>query len=240
MLIPSADVGVTPYLESCIKDAITPAIYTMAAQGGYLHPSGAPEYHEFGDGYTLEQHFFLENNILPYVVDGSTRQLRPLNDIASILATVIQVNATPCYDLSPFKKQGYTITVGPAIANVTVTIAKENVRVNVKKQIVVSKPGSETRIDEVSVELPLRLGMLYGIASDLTLDMSRNKVYNVATQCERFTSLDRKINIYKTPNLYYKDYAIRIIDAQPLSLGLAPLRFQFAIKNVEVTGQCVG
>lgn len=237
-LAPSTDPS--SFISTCLADVTEDAVYLIAKSGGYISPAGAPEYGDAGDGKTNKEHFFFDDAMLPYVLDKDAVTLRPIPAMENVLARYIQKNSANCYDLSSFKEQGWQSVVDEKLPSVRVTIAPTEVTVESSKVVRLTKEGQEISVDKSIASVPMRLGLLHGLAGDLLNDMRAKASYTLSANCAKFSLGDELINIYKTVNQFYKEYAVRIVDADPLARGKRPLAFQFAIKNVQVEGQCVG
>ncbi|MFQ5620440.1 MAG: hypothetical protein ACE5FT_01195 [Candidatus Nanoarchaeia archaeon] len=227
------------FIESCIGDVAERGLYKAASQGGYLHPSGAPEYEEPGDGFSHKEHYFFEDSILPYSIDGDKLFLRRTEDTENVVSKFIQQESENCYDLSAFEEQGYTFERSEILPKVQLDIGPTSTTVKAERPVKLLREGEEIKLDAVTVTLPLRYGLLHDIAKQFAEKTVPGEKYILSNHCKEFTP-DKWINIYKTPNKFKMDYAVSIVDASTISKGKAPLKFNFAIKNIEVIGQCVG
>ena len=81
---------------------------------------------------------------------------------------------------------------------------------------------------------------MYDISEKLLNDIVDNEPYTLTGNCNLYASPDNMVNIYVESNPITYEYAVRLIDAQPLEKRDLPLKFQYAIKNVEFYGECVG
>lgn len=227
--------GPQSFLASCIDQEVKDAAITIAKNGGYLHPDGYPQYGEPGDGDNFKARYFIDDAQLPYLFDGTNTYLRSLDRLSRYMANYVALNVEQCYSLEPYANEGWTIDIDPDTPLVTLEIGNEVILANVEKSVKMQRGDEEIIFNEVPVKVPNRLGKLHGIASQI-LNNLQGERYVLSQHCDL---ADDKINIYKSENKYKKDYAVRIVDSTFMPLQ-DPLKFQFAIKNIIVEGQCVG
>lgn len=254
---------ISDYISSCLSQTATQGIYKLAGQGGYVNPKGDLTYGEPGDG--LPAHYFFESHTLPYVLDGNKTSMRRLSHISPLLSRYIAVELPKCLNFTAFDAQGYTASV-PEIdwqaidfdfARAQVPYSSEPIRFAVIPRgetgdvaIVANYPilfANEKQsfvLSEFTTTVPLRLALLEKIAqklvNEIALAHSNNTGYNLFMHCEEYASPDKQVNIYSTWNPHAHDYAVSIVDASPLLRRMAPLRYQFAVRNVNFGGLCVG
>ena len=249
------------YISSCLAQTGTEGIYKIAAQGGYVNPKGDTAYGETGDGLPVQ--YYLGQHQLPYVLDGNKTSMRSLSYVDTALSRYLAVELPHCLNFSFFQGQGYTVSV-PTInweaidfdfSKATVPYSPEGVRFSVvsrdsdvvivaKYPVLFAKKDSSFVLSDFSTTVPLRLSLLEHTAEKLVEQISNaysnRTAYDLFLHCAEYASSDKQVNIYATPNLYSADYAVMLIDAAPTSQGLAPLRYQFAVRNVLFGGLCVG
>ena len=251
---------VTDYVSSCLRITARDGIYLLASQGGYINPLGDPKYGDQGDYQRL--HYALEEGPIPYVVDGKQTRLRPLEDMTQALSRYVAVELKNCMNFSAFEEQGWTIqqpdidwqSIGFNFNKATIPYSAETVQVATTARldagdVVVratyplhfNRDGQSFTVSQFSTTLPYRLALLQKIAASLTANIARNeKGYRLQEDCSKYAASDRLLNIYTTIAPYALDHAVRIVDAQPVKPGDVPLRFQFAVKNVNLAGECIG
>jgi len=250
---------VEQYMISCLERVTENAAYAIALHGGYLNALGSREWGEPGDGVNPKSHFFLGDFALPAVVDGMSKTLRTLSDMERLMEKYIIVELHKCAELSYFSEQ-FTIqqpsidwqaidfdftqaTVAYSVFRVSssVKIAPESITSTVSYPLLLTRDSNRFELNTFTVQIPLRLGLLHKIANDVTEEIKNDESYLIASKCDDYAAHDGLVNIYLISNPTRKHDAVRIVDAQPTINKFAqPLAFQFAVKNVEVTGECVG
>ncbi len=249
-IITSQPLSINPiklYIEACIENTAKNGIFLVSVNGGYISPSGIAKYNEPGDWALIEDdYYYFENANLPYLINKNIIKIRSKNEIEKILSNYITVELDSCLtNFSPFKNQGFIfeypqLNLTSNKSNVSVLIEKDSVSIKLYWPIVIKKEDYQTKIDTFQGSIDLRIGMLYSIAQQLIADISRYQPFDISEHCKEYLPEDNLINIYLESNPYTYEYVIRIVDAQPLLKGSMPLKFQFAVKNKEVYGECVG
>jgi len=227
------------YIKSCLFSVTEKAINKVSLQGGYLNPRGDSIYDEPGDGAFRHVYYFLNNNILPYVLDKNQITLRSKEEIEKIISNYINVEIKNCLDFSTFKKEGIEIEQTGELT--TAVIISDNLVSSALSIPLLVKQGEKlTKIKTIKTDVPLRLGQLYKLASIILQDTKNKQEFNLNNECNRYLSNVNGINIYLESNKLTYEYAIRIVDSTPLDIGKMPLIWQMAIKNVNVKGECIG
>jgi hypothetical protein len=247
------------YISTCLHDVAQRAVRAIALNGGYLSVVGAKHWGEPGDGLQKKAHYIFAERPLAYLFNGETITLRDKGTIEKMMAQYIIVEFEKCVDFSVFENQDFTVqkpdipwqainfdfrraVVPYSRKNVAsaVKINDKNVVATIEYPFTLTRDGSVSTYDRFSSTVDLRLGIIYTIAENLLENIEQHEPYDISEDCEDYKTDDQLVNIYFTPNAYQKNYALSIVDAQPLEKAGAPLRFQFAVKNTEVTGECVG
>lgn len=252
--------SIEAYVTTCLKDVGRKGIYLIALHSGYLDPSGEQKYGEPGDGFPTVSHYFANQIALSYVINGQTTSLRTKQSLEYVLQNYVVVELEQCLNFTFYEDAGITVEspsidwdeinfdfskaiVGysSATVNSSVSINPSNVLVEVSYPLRFAKGDIVLRLEDFVVLLPVRLGMLHSISEKLVNNIVRQQPYSISADCEQYNSPDELVNVYFVPNAYARSYAIRVVDAKPLvDSGELPLRFQFALKNVQVNGECVG
>ena len=103
--------SIKSFVAACLAPIATKAIYLVAAQSGYVHPSGSPEHGEPGDGKPAKFHYFLgPATILSYAIIGNENRLRSLSQIEDVLAKYTIVELGKCLNFTEYVKQGFEIS----------------------------------------------------------------------------------------------------------------------------------
>ncbi|MBI4145868.1 hypothetical protein HY489_00865 [Candidatus Woesearchaeota archaeon] len=247
------------YIESCITSVGIEGVYLLAQQGGYLNPKGDDKYADFGDG--LQRHYYTDVGVVPYVGNKNDTALQTIEQMDTLLERYILVNLPSCLDFT--QAQGLRVTqpeIDWQAENFTPTKvdhAPERVMVQARIRpdthdillqayypiLFESKESSFLLADFTSI-LPLRLSLLHKIANRLTAQIAINDLtgltYKIEEHCKEYAPADKMINLYADTSAFAEESLIGIVDAQPVSKGLAPLRFQFAVRNANVQGVCIG
>ncbi len=258
--IPFKRQSIENFITTCLGEVGSKGINLIAMHGGYLNPSGEDNYGEPGDGKSYHEHYFNGHIELPYIIDGSEENLRDKNTLEEILAKYVIVELDKCADFSEFERQGFKIQkpdipwqsinfdFSQAIVSYSstkvsskVTIGPKDVKIDASYPLLLKLGGDELRLESFSFNVPLRLGTLYSITQELVENIKSNpNFYNLGGDCNEYQTSDGLINVYLAQNdLSLQSYAIRLVDAQPTPAKL-PLTFQFALKNVIVSGECTG
>jgi len=259
-ILAEQQLGIQGFIQSCIRDAARRGIYTAALHGGYLYPSGLAEYGEPGDNRPSYAHYYLESISLPYLIDSKSAKIRSLDVIKTLVEHYVLVELDKCANFSAFKQGGFKVfqpdidwqeiefDYAKAIVNYSdknvnseVIFGKQDTTVLVSYPVVLQSGDQRIEVSDFMVKLPLRFRTLHSIAKELLSAITKEQPYNIKDDCSRYRTADNLVNLYFVPNAFQKSYAIRIIDALPAAhYGDLPLRFQFAMKNVEVSGECAG
>ncbi len=249
------------YVEDCIAETTTSGVYIIAAQGGYVAPKGSELHGDAGDD--LPMHYYVDEGVVPFVLYENDSTLRPLQDVRLALERYVAAELPKCLDFSEAQSWGYTVKQ-PQInwsaidfdfskAAVDYSTEKVGVTADLRPEgdllVQVNWPllfsGDESfSLSKFQVTLPLRLALLHKIASRLTDQIGRadvaNLQYNVGDHCEEYAPYDKSVNIYVLGNRFVEEALIVVVDGKPTSIGLAPLRFNIAVRNVKVDGVCLG
>lgn len=246
------------FVMDCFERSASKGIYLLAKQGGYINPRGDFDYGERGD--LLSEAYFTEDAIVPYVVHGDSSNLLPFSELTDRLERFIAVDVQGCASVNSsdyvFKSpnidwKGIDFDWSRASVdysdikvkvNVISRSSSEDIVVDAKFPVRVERKDIVDSYDDFSAVADLRLEKLHSIADTLTylIASEPGDFFNLSQNCGRLSSQDKLINIYASENPYRKSQLITITDAKPARLGLSPLRFQIAVRNKVVVGECRG
>ncbi len=249
-----------PVVSYCFEKLGREAVYTLAKQSGYVNPKGDYRYGEPGD--YLSSHYYSDDAVVPYAVNIGESNMRSFDDILKFLERYVAVHADECMNFSSAEQAG-VIVHKPSIDWVGIDFDWNKAVVNYSSEKVSFKFTPRTEADDlilsatypvklesrefskessdVQVIVPLRLQKLHSFASILASEIAKESdKFNITTQCSILSAADKSINIYASTNTYRKSHLVTIVDSKPVEMGLAPLRFQFAVRNIAVFGRCVG
>jgi len=254
---PPSEEGLTDYVTTCLQQTAELATYLTASQGGYLNPRGETKYGEPGDGYPDKQHYFLEVWALPYVLDKNKIALRNTNEMEKMMANYILVEMPQCLNFTEWEKKGYVIiqpninyeTIGFDFSKTTVDYSEKTVKAEViirdadivlslTYPLQLSRGKGSIKVEDYATTIPLRFGTLQKTAKKLLENIARANEYKINEHCSEYASPDKMVNIYFTDNSLAQEYPIKIVDVS--IQNKPPLKYQFAIKNQKVSGECVG
>jgi len=222
---------VKAYAETCIKMLAEEALFEkIGMQGGYIDVSAPAALYQ--------------SNEVPYYTDGAATEIPALDDISKRISDYVNAEFRNCFGRHPFREIGYTITPLSAIKT-DVSINEEDVSVAVNYSLSVNKDNTETILESYGIILPIRLGFLYesavgsGMNSGLLrrimdAQASSNTYIISSSDCpDSLTNIylkdsddgNGKIIQFADFSTYYEHYFNSYI-------------FQFAVKNVQVSGGC--
>lgn len=250
---------INDFVTDCLEIVAGQGVRILALQGGYLNPKGDAKYNEPGDGVYLNTHFYFNNNALPFLYLEKQSRLRSLEIIKKKLANYIIVELQNCLNFNSFKeqnyvvknpvvdgvgdleeKQGVSVPYSPVKAKAVVDFSEDGVVVRLEYPLIFERGETIIASHGFSVFVPLRFKLLYAIADKL-LRQQLDASFELNKHCAEFASLDKLVNIYVLTNLYDYDSVIQIIDAKPAVAGSElPFKFQFAVRNAKIEGECVG
>lgn len=242
-------------VESCLAKSGRQAVYTSAKQGGYLNPKGDYRYNEPGDMQPI--HYYTEDSVVPYVVDGNKVSMRSFNDSLNLLSNYVAVEVNDCIqftnnikvykpniDWQEISFDWDNALVDYSNMNVKIeflpTIDKEHLILDAVYPVKVESKDYFKEVSTFAIDFPLRYEMLYNISEKLAHMIAQSDTFDISEHCQEISSHDQKVNVYVSENLHRQAYVVAVVDSSPVEQGLSPLRFQFAVRNVEVVGGCFG
>lgn len=254
---------ITDYVNSCIKKVAQEGVYKLAAQGGYFNPKGATQYGDEGD--FLPVHYYFGPAVVPYAVNGTLVNFTPLSAITTKLSRYIAQELPSCLDFSTFEQRGYfveqpnvdweSLNFSFSSYSLNYTTAKpsftalprletNDIAIAVTYPMRFASQEASFNLNEFFVALPIRLALLHKVANQVAIKTAQESRFNrpflIAQACQDLAATDGKINIYTVPSPFTKEVFVQVIDSAPIAQGLAPLKYQFAIRNAVALGECAG
>lgn len=231
--------NVQTYLESCVAGLGEQVVYTMAFNSGYYSFAGESVYGERGyRGNRLTDYYYIEEYQFPYVLQNTDFRMRPLSDIEEIIGNYVSVEFDGCRDLSVF--EDLDIDLADEIKDLSVTVALEEVIIEFENPTIIKKGDVVREVNQYVARVDLRFGLLYQNTLRLLQELKDTQSVSLFDHCDLYTPADGLINIYVEADNYDPSYFVRFVDIKPLQSGKSPLKFQYAIRDVELYGECVG
>ncbi|MBI2565042.1 hypothetical protein HYV79_03585 [Candidatus Woesearchaeota archaeon] len=247
------------YLQSCLKETAEQAIYLIGSGGGYINPLGSYKHGEPGDGIPAEAHMFIETGMLPYVLTSTNIILRSKEELENTISKYVVAELNNCLNTTRFEQQGF-IVKKPNIdfesinfdfskaliphsskpVTVNAIIRDNDVFIKAIYPLLIERSGQRILVEEAFTTIPVRLGLVYNKVKQLLENALPVQIYDVSSNCAKYSSEDKLLNIYVYGDKLLKRYGMRFVDAQPLERGQMPFAFQFAVKNKNIGGWCVG
>ena len=252
---------VKAYAETCLKMASEDALFSrIGLHGGYINPGGAPEYGEGGVANPSPTSFL--GNKVPYYLEGVdtggiTAYYTFLPDLAVIkkkLENYIAVEFEKCFNASDFEDIGMNVTkpvidypeigfdFSKTTVNVDVSLNEEDVSVHLTYPLIVKAYGTEAEYESFRVVLPIRMKILYDSAAELVENIKNAQpyAYDISQYCGNYDK-NGLTNIYLKLNDSGAKEIIQFVDFSTYEQNyFNSYIFQFAVKNVNATGSCVG
>lgn len=231
------------HTETCLEKVSEEGVWLVGVHGGYIDPDGNPFYGEGGN--VISSSTTYQGDKVPYYLDGNSYTYPPLNQIEEKLSKYIIVEFEKCLNLTVFENMGFEITqpnvnykttgyYDSDLVDSKVSINKEDVIVQIRYPLIIRKKGTVTELSDFRVSLPVRLKTIYNSVTDL-ISMINSQPYDITPDCGMYDT-------NSLTNIYFKnDEIIQFMDFETYEHKyLKTYRFQFAIKNVDFSGECVG
>lgn len=196
------------YIQACVHDVATPAVYLLANNGGYIYTYNKTLNTEYAQiAYHLEfdrevspNKEFMENELSKFVK----------NSVILCLTQNQNLNA-------------YSLNFGKL--NVLSTINNENVLLKINFPVNVQKRDSKISTEDFAELVPIRLGHLINIKDDILNEIKNNTEIDL----NYLSQFDSEINVlpYDKSNIIYS-----IFDNKS-SIQESPFYFNFAIMIFE-------
>ena len=254
-LDPSDSEIVAVYAESCIKRIGQEALFNrIGLHGGYIDPDGNPEYGEEG---AAESTSYLGNKV-PYYLERTDSRYVTLypsgQKISKKLANYMIVEFEKCLKPDAFEQLGIKI-IKPNVnyqsigfdfsrteVKVDISMNKEDVTINLHYPLLIKKGKNEAKLSSFSATLPIRLKALYDSSEELVnkiMSMPNGEYTITPSDCNSFDK-NGLTNVY----IKTSDDGAKIVQFVDFSTYMGhyfnSYIFQFAVKNVDVNGGCVG
>lgn len=252
---------VKAYAENCLKKAGEEALFRVGEHGGYINPNGDGRYGEPGVPASYPTTLFLGEN-LPYYIGMSTiseaksyKKYAPdLSEISKKLANYIAVEFEKCFNASVFESISISITK-PVVdyqavdfdfsrtdAKIDVSLNENDVSIILIYPLIVKEAGTETKLDAFRVTLPTRLKALYESAALLVekIKNSQPNEYSIKSDCGAYDK-NGLTNVYLKNSDNAANEVIQFVDFSTYKEKyFKSYMFEFAVKDVNVSGNCVG
>ncbi len=251
------------YAETCVQSISKEALFKkIGLQGGYIDPNGNANYGEDGVPPDEPVPTSFDGAVVPYYIEGIeflgvtqyNAYLPDLDSISKKLANYIAVEFENCFDANLFAGIGINITkplvnyadvdfdFSKTPVNVAVSINEEDVTVRFNYPLTIKQYGTETKLESFSATLPIRLKALYGSA-DLLAGRIKDKQpgqYDITSDCADYDT-NGLTNVYLKNSANGPNEIVQFVDHSTFYEDyLNAYFFQFAVKNVNVNGGCVG
>lgn len=238
---------VKTYVEVCLKIVSEDALFNrIGLYGGYIDPNGDVEYGEAPSNPDPTSYL---GNAVPYYLDGTDTYTPDLNDIKKRMSNYIAVEFEKCFETGVFKDIGISI-IKPDVdyqaisfdfsktdVNVDVSLNEEDVSISFTYPLTIKKGAAESKLDSFGVVLPIRLKAIYESAKTLVQNTKNDQpnTYDISSDCD---SYDKN----ELTNVYLKNgEIIQFVDFSTYEENyIRSYIFQFAVKNVNIIGNCVG
>ena len=249
------------YAENCLKKVSEEALFQVGEHGGYINPNGDERYDEQGVPSNYPTALFLGEK-LPYYIQsltalGITTYNTYVPDLSTInkkLTNYIAVEFEKCFNASVFESLGINIT-NPVVdyqainfdfsktnVKVDVSLNANDVSVRLNYPLTVKKGGAETELDTFMVTLPIRLKALYESAASLVENIknSQPNAYHITSDCGAYDK-NGLTNVYLKNSDNAPNEIVQFVDFSTYKEKyFKSYIFQFAVKDVNVQGYCVG
>ncbi len=222
--------AVKAYADSCIKMISDEALFEkIGLQGGYMNLPSSP-------APTIYQ-----NNDVPIYIDGNNAYLPGLDTIQNQLSHYVKTEFEKCFDVSVFKKMGMEI-IKEQDFNVDASLNEEDVTIKLGYPMKISQGSNLVELNSFVVTLPIRIKALYESAEVMAskIKESQPNVYDISADCSLYDK-NGLTNVYLKDSNDGSAKIIQFVDFSTYqNYYVNSYVFQFAIKNVNVDGSCVG
>lgn len=256
----NADI-VKAYAENCLKKAGEEALFRVGGNGGYINPNGDERYVEHGVPTSYPTALFLGGN-LPYYIGSSTilgaksyKKYAPdLSEINEKITNYVAVEFEKCFNASAFESVSIDI-IKPAAdyqavnfdfsktdVKLDVSLNENDVSIMLNYPLIVKESGTETKLDTFIVTLPIRLKALHESAALLVekIKSSQPNEYSIKSDCSVYDK-NGLTNVYLKNSDNAANEVVQFVDFSTYKEKyFKSFIFQFAVKDVKVTGYCVG
>ncbi len=200
------------YVESCLKSVGEDAIIQVGRTGGFMEPVPLPS--------------MTYNNTDIYYWYYINQTISPSKDvIENEISNYLRLYLEDCLaDFTNFKAQGYNITTGSILPNVTIASDKVSLRLNYP---VMMKRGTATAVvPDYETSVSVRLGKIIDVVEILM--SSQNETPEML--CLSCLTLQAVLNNFKFENKYFDDMElIKIVD-NLVTVKNQPYEFSYAVK----------
>jgi len=134
------------------------------------------------------------------------------------LQQAIEKNINECLDFSPFKREGYDVTVQPHTVKTTIT--SDIIDVTLQKEILIEKGRAELKIPTFTASIRSNLGKLYDLAMHIVYEETKNKQFD-----EDAWMIDHGEEVEIKKHLPYPDSIYKLTFINPSTKNLQEMYF---------------
>ena len=246
--IASADVDtVKSYAETCIKKIAEEALYTkIGKQGGYINPKGQPNVDNGKSKYNSNPVTYHGSDV-PFYIEKETLTGSPqfytyipsLDSINIKLGNYLQSEFHNCFDIGIFKDTGIDVTEqeGKKI-KFSVNSNSDDVSIVLNYPLLIKKGTVISNLNSFAIYLPIRLKLNQESASNLveSIKAIQPNAYDISSNCYFDSRHLTNVFLENIPN----GKIIRFVDYSSYNPKYPSFTFQFAVKDVNIVGECIG
>ncbi|MBI3035540.1 hypothetical protein HYY71_04400 [Candidatus Woesearchaeota archaeon] len=246
---------VIAYGEACLKKAGEDALFdVIGLHGGYVNPNGDAGYGDDGIPRNSPSPASYIGSSVPYYLDGAVSHVQSLNAIKRKLSNYIAVEFDRCFDTSVFENVGINITKPIANyravnfdfsrtgTNITIILNENDVFIQLDYPLTIKEDEIESHVNSIRVILPIRLKALYEGAAALAENIrnAQPDAYNITPHCYIYNK-NGLTNVYLKSSDSGAREIIQLVDFSTYrERYFKSFVFQFAVRNVNVEGNCAG
>ncbi len=202
---------ITTFIESCLRETVTPAMYLLGIQGGIVYPD---------DPTTI---LVTENALINYGYLNGVNRLS-LEKMEQQLNRYVEENINPCLDdFFVFANEGITVTE-KNVLKADVKIGLEDVTVKAKYKLKVALGDDSFQIEDFSNSVPLRVGAVVREARNVIQSHQQNQ-----TRLLAYVPQDENYFLSSFP-FDSRTFIYSLSDKSSVT-DSAPFTFMFAIKD---------
>jgi len=207
-------VGINPIIrpidteiQGCLTQTAENGIYLIGMQGGYV---STPV-------YSFETNF----STIAYVYIPKQSLLPSISKIESELSGYINTMLPECMDFEKWSD----FTASTQKVDTNIRIEQNEVLINAKWPVSLSRQGTTYTLNEFSAKVPVRLGLIWNVSNKIV----KNELANTSIDVPYFTEVYEKYNLSINIAPYNGTIVYQILDPKSLIYNL-PYNFLFAIK----------
>lgn len=252
---------ISNYVESCLKKVSEEALFErLGLQGGYINPGGEAIYGEQGTIYPPLA--VMQGKKVPHYLEGTgtppnlvySAYLPELSEIEKKLENYVLVEFENCFKQDAFNELGYEIekpnlnyqSLNFDLAGTNVEIDakfnKDDVSIYFKYPITAKLGATQTVLEEFNAILPIAFKSLYESAETM-VEKARNSQpnsYDISADCSLYDK-NGLTNVYLKISEDGSSKVVQLVDFSTYeNYYFNSYIFQFAVRNVNIIGNCVG